>query len=177
MPDMIIPGKCVASFASCSMRWTAPSMSPVGIEGSLRSGQRHPDIQADRRHLPGLQPRHPDRERQAAPHRPRSFEEGVDRVATIASEKDPRGEDVARPRQDHLCLSPAPENGTAAEEVPGDYAAEGLRDRLQRALPARHPGANRGRHGRGALADAAAPTLLRENDKAAALYVLMPMRV
>ena len=27
------------------------------------------------------------------------------------------------------------------------------------------------------LADAAAPTLLRENDKASALYVLMPMRV
>ena len=27
------------------------------------------------------------------------------------------------------------------------------------------------------LADAAAPTLIRENDKAAALYVLMPMRV
>jgi DNA polymerase-3 subunit beta len=27
------------------------------------------------------------------------------------------------------------------------------------------------------LADAAAPTLIRENDNAAALYVLMPMRV
>ena len=27
------------------------------------------------------------------------------------------------------------------------------------------------------LADSAAPTLLRENDKAPALYVLMPMRV
>ncbi|RZM23911.1 MAG: DNA polymerase III subunit beta, partial [Sphingomonas sp.] len=27
------------------------------------------------------------------------------------------------------------------------------------------------------LADAAAPTLIRENDKSAALYVLMPMRV
>jgi DNA polymerase-3 subunit beta len=27
------------------------------------------------------------------------------------------------------------------------------------------------------LADAAAPTLLRENDNAPALYVLMPMRV
>ena len=27
------------------------------------------------------------------------------------------------------------------------------------------------------LADAAAPTLIRENDHAAALYVLMPMRV
>ena len=27
------------------------------------------------------------------------------------------------------------------------------------------------------LADAAAPTLLRENDKSSALYVLMPMRV
>jgi len=27
------------------------------------------------------------------------------------------------------------------------------------------------------LADAAAPTLLRENDKSDALYVLMPMRV
>ena len=27
------------------------------------------------------------------------------------------------------------------------------------------------------MADAAAPTLIRENDKAGALYVLMPMRV
>jgi DNA polymerase III subunit beta len=27
------------------------------------------------------------------------------------------------------------------------------------------------------LADASAPTLIRENDKSAALYVLMPMRV
>ena len=31
--------------------------------------------------------------------------------------------------------------------------------------------------GTGSLADAAAPTLLRENDKSSALYVLMPMRV
>jgi DNA polymerase-3 subunit beta len=107
---------------------------------------------------------------------PRSFEEGVDRVATIATEKT-RAVKMALDR-DKITLSvTSPENGTAAEEVPGDYNA----DRFEIGFNARYlldilqqmQGDLIELH----LADAAAPTLLRENDKSAALYVLMPMRV
>jgi DNA polymerase-3 subunit beta len=107
---------------------------------------------------------------------PKSFLQGVDRVATIASEKT-RAVKMALDR-DKITLSvTSPENGTAAEEVPGDYSAAGfeigfnakyLVDILQQV-----EGDTVEVH----LADAAAPTLIRENDKAEALYVLMPMRV
>ncbi len=107
---------------------------------------------------------------------PKSFKQGVDRVATIASEKT-RAVKMALDR-DRITLSvTSPENGTAAEEVSGEYSAAGFEigfnarylmdilDQVEGDTVEVH------------LADAAAPTLLRENDKAAALYVLMPMRV
>ena len=107
---------------------------------------------------------------------PRAFEEGVDRVSTIASERT-RAVKIAIDR-DRVTLSvTSPENGTAAEEVPADYGNEGFEigfnakylmdilNQIEGDLVEVH------------LADAAAPTLLRENDKAPALYVLMPMRV
>src|SRR5688572_3456184 len=54
---------------------------------------------------------------------PRGFEEGVDRVSTIASERT-RAVKMALER-DRVTLSvTSPENGTAAEEVPADYGAE-----------------------------------------------------
>jgi DNA polymerase-3 subunit beta len=105
---------------------------------------------------------------------PRSFEEGVDRVATIATEKT-RAVKMALDR-DKITLSvTSPENGSAAEEVPGDYVRQ-LRDRLQRALSARYSRPDRGRCGELHLADQAAPTD-PQNDRSPALYVLMPMRV
>jgi DNA polymerase-3 subunit beta len=80
--------------------------------------------------------------------------------------------------RDKITLSvTSPENGTAAEEVPGDYASAGfdigfnarylldILNQIDGDMVEVH------------LADAAAPTLIRENDKAPALYVLMPMRV
>ena len=107
---------------------------------------------------------------------PRAFEEGVDRVSTIASERT-RAVKMALDR-DRVTLSvTSPENGTAAEEVPADYGNEGFEigfnakylmdilNQIEGDLVEVH------------LADAAAPTLLRVNDKAPALYVLMPMRV
>jgi DNA polymerase-3 subunit beta len=107
---------------------------------------------------------------------PRSFEEGVDRVATIASEKT-RAVKMALDR-DKITLSvTSPENGTAAEEVPGDYAAEGFEIGFNARYLLDILGQIEGDTVEVHLADAAAPTLLRENDKAAALYVLMPMRV
>jgi DNA polymerase III subunit beta len=71
----------------------------------------------------------------------------------------------------------SPENGTAAEEVSGDYASEnleiGFNARYLLDILHEIEGDTVEVH----LADAAAPTLLRENDDSPALYVLMPMRV
>ncbi|MDQ3140133.1 MAG: DNA polymerase III subunit beta [Pseudomonadota bacterium] len=107
---------------------------------------------------------------------PRSFEESVDRVATIASEKT-RAVKMALDR-DKITLSvTSPENGTAAEEVPGDYASDGFEIGFNARYLLDILGQMEGDTIEVHLADAAAPTLLRENDKAPALYVLMPMRV
>jgi DNA polymerase III subunit beta len=107
---------------------------------------------------------------------PRGFEEGVDRVSTIASERT-RAVKMALDR-DRVTLSvTSPENGTAAEDVPADYGSEnfeiGFNARYLLDILGQIEGDTVEVH----LADAAAPTLLRENDKAPALYVLMPMRV
>jgi DNA polymerase III subunit beta len=107
---------------------------------------------------------------------PKSFMEGVDRVATIASEKT-RAVKMAV-EKDKITLSvTSPENGTATEEVPGDYSNDpieiGFNARYLMEILQQVSSDTVEVH----LADAAAPTLIRENDKAAALYVLMPMRV
>ncbi|MET0370854.1 MAG: DNA polymerase III subunit beta [Sphingobium sp.] len=107
---------------------------------------------------------------------PRSFEEGVDRVATIATEKT-RAVKMSLDR-DRITLSvTSPENGTAAEEVPGSFQGEsfdiGFNARYLLDILGQIDGDLVELH----LADAAAPTLIRENDRSAALYVLMPMRV
>jgi len=107
---------------------------------------------------------------------PKSFMEGVDRVATIASEKT-RAVKMALDR-DKITLSvTSPENGTAAEEVPGDYTAPGFEIGFNARYLLDILGQIEGDMVEVHLADAAAPTLIRENDKASALYVLMPMRV
>ena len=107
---------------------------------------------------------------------PKSFYEGVDRVATIATEKTravKMGLDA-----DKVTLSvTSPDNGTAAEEIATEYKSEGfeigfnanyLKDILSQIdsdLVELH------------LADAGAPTLIRRDENSPALYVLMPMRV
>jgi DNA polymerase-3 subunit beta len=107
---------------------------------------------------------------------PKSFSQGVDRVATIATDKT-RAVKMALDK-DKITLSvTSPENGTATEEIPGAYDSEGF----EIGFNARYlieilneiEGDNVELH----LADSSAPTLIRENDKSAALYVLMPMRV
>ena len=107
---------------------------------------------------------------------PRSFEEGVDRVSTIATEKT-RAVKMAVDRDRIILSVTSPENGTAAEEVPGDYAAApfeiGFNSRYLLDILGQIDSDLVEVH----LADAAAPTLIRENDKSPALYVLMPMRV
>ncbi len=107
---------------------------------------------------------------------PKAFGQGVDRVATIASEKT-RAVKMALDA-DRVTLSvTSPENGTAAEEISGDYASApieiGFNARYLKDIIDQIDGDSVELH----LADAAAPTLIRENDSSPALYVLMPMRV
>jgi DNA polymerase III subunit beta len=107
---------------------------------------------------------------------PRSLEEGVDRVSTIASERT-RAVKMSLDR-DRVTLSvTSPENGTASEEVSADYGADGIEIGFNARYLLDILGQIEGDTMEVHLADAAAPTLLRENDKAPALYVLMPMRV
>jgi DNA polymerase-3 subunit beta len=107
---------------------------------------------------------------------PASFKAGVDRVATIASEKT-RAVKVSLDR-DRVTLSvTSPENGLATEELAADYSADGLEIGFNARYLLDILGEIDGDTVEVHLADAAAPTLLRENDKSSALYVLMPMRV
>ena len=101
---------------------------------------------------------------------------GVDRVSTIASEKT-RAVKMSLDRDKVTLSVTSPESGTATEELPADYGS----DTLEIGFNARYLldilGEIEGDTVEVHLADAAAPTLLRENDKSNALYVLMPMRV
>jgi DNA polymerase-3 subunit beta len=107
---------------------------------------------------------------------PKTFSAGVDRVSTIASEKT-RAVKISVDRDKVTLSVTSPENGVATEEVPADYGADGLEigfnARYLLDILSEIDGDTVEVH----LADAAAPTLLRENDKSNALYVLMPMRV
>ncbi len=107
---------------------------------------------------------------------PKLFRSGVDRVATIATEKT-RAVKIGL-EGDKVTLSvTSPDNGTATEELMADYGAEGMEigfnanylkdilDQIEGDTVEMH------------LADAGAPTLIRQNDHSPALYVLMPMRV
>jgi DNA polymerase-3 subunit beta len=107
---------------------------------------------------------------------PKSFSAGVDRVSTIASEKT-RAVKMSVDRDKVTLSVTSPENGLATEELAADYGSDGLEigfnARYLLDILSEIDGDTVEVH----LADAAAPTLLRENDKSNALYVLMPMRV
>jgi DNA polymerase-3 subunit beta len=107
---------------------------------------------------------------------PKSFYEGVDRVATIATEKT-RAVKMGL-ETDKVTLSvTSPDNGTAAEEVPADYGSDsfeiGFNANYLKDILGQIDGDTVEMH----LADAGAPTLIRQDEKSPALYVLMPMRV
>ena len=107
---------------------------------------------------------------------PRLFFEGVDRVATIATEKT-RAVKMGLEKDKVILSVTSPDNGNAAEEVEAEYGSDGfeigfnanyLKDILHQIdsdTVELH------------LADAGAPTLIRKDEGSPALYVLMPMRV
>ena len=106
----------------------------------------------------------------------KSLAEGVDRVSAIASGST-RAVKLSLDMGKVALSVTSPENGTATEEVAADYGAQafdiGFNSRYLLDILSEIEADQVELH----LADAAAPTLIRETDKAPALYVLMPMRV
>ncbi len=177
MPDIIVPRKCVAELRKLLDEVEGSveiSLSPTKIRFGLGAAVLTSKL------IDGTFPDYsrviPSGNDKLLKIDPKSLMEGVDRVATIASEKT-RAVKVGL-EKDKVTLSvTSPENGTAAEEVSGEYASDefeiGFNARYLMDILAQLEGDAVEVH----LADAAAPTLIRENEKAAALYVLMPMRV
>ncbi|MDQ3078722.1 MAG: DNA polymerase III subunit beta [Pseudomonadota bacterium] len=177
MPDVIVPKKCVVELRKLldEVDGTAEvSLSPTKIRFGLGSAVLTSKL------IDGTFPDYnrviPTANDKLLRLDPKSFMAGVDRVATIASEKT-RAVKMAVDR-DKITLSvTSPENGLAVEEIAADYGSDnieiGFNARYLMDILAQIEGDTVEVH----LADAAAPTLLRESDKSNALYVLMPMRV
>jgi DNA polymerase-3 subunit beta len=177
MPDVIIPKKCVGELRKLleEVEGTVEvSLSPTKVRFGLGNAVLTSKL------IDGTFPDYnrviPTANDKLLKLDPKSFMEGVDRVATIASEKT-RAVKINLDRDKVTLSVTSPESGTATEELPADYGADGLEigfnARYLMDILHEIEGDTVEVH----LADAAAPTLLRENDKAAALYVLMPMRV
>jgi DNA polymerase III subunit beta len=107
---------------------------------------------------------------------PRSFYEGVDRVATIATEKT-RAVKMGLDRDRVTLTVTSPDNGTATEEVASQYSAEPLEIGFNAGYLKDILGQIDSDTVEMHLADAGAPTLIRKDENSPALYVLMPMRV
>ena len=181
MPDVIVPRKCVAELrklleealdtnveidlSASKIRFTLGGENGVVLTSKLIDGT-FPDytrvIPTGNDKLLRLDPR--------------SFYEGVDRVATIATEKTRAVKMALEPDRVTLSVT-SPDNGTAAEEVPADYKSDGFEIGFNANYLKDILGQIEGDMVELHLADAGAPTLIRQNDKSPALYVLMPMRV
>ena len=107
---------------------------------------------------------------------PRTFHEGVDRVATIATEKT-RAVKMGLEKDKVVLTVTSPDNGTATEELPAEYGADGFEIGFNASYLKDILGQIDSDTVEIHLADAGAPTLIRKNDDSPALYVLMPMRV
>lgn len=177
MPDVIVPRKCVAELRK--LLDEVDGSVGVSLSGSkirFDLGQAILTSKLIDGTFPDYSRVIPTANDKILKIDPRSFMQGVDRVSTIATEKT-RAVKMALDRDKIILSVTSPENGAAAEEVPGEYAAMpfeiGFNSRYLMDILAQIEGDLVEVH----LADAAAPTLIRENDSAPALYVLMPMRV
>ncbi|MGK6354522.1 DNA polymerase III subunit beta [Sphingomonas sp. DT-207] len=177
MPDVIIPRKCIAELRK--LLEEVDGSVGVSLSGSkirFDLGQAILTSKLIDGTFPDYSRVIPTANDKLLKLDPRSLMEGVDRVSTIATEKT-RAVKMALDRDKVILSVTSPENGAAAEEVPGDYAALpfeiGFNSRYLMDILGQIEGDTVEVH----LADASAPTLIRENDASPALYVLMPMRV
>jgi DNA polymerase-3 subunit beta len=177
MPDVIVPRKAVAELYRLleELEGTVEiSLSPTKIRFGLGSAILTSKL------IDGTFPDYnrviPTANDKLLKLDPKSFSAGVDRVSTIASEKT-RAVKISVDRDKVTLSVTSPENGVATEELAADYGSDGIEIGFNAKYLLDILGEIDGDTVEVHLADAAAPTLLRENDKSNALYVLMPMRV
>ena len=177
MPDVIVPRKAVAELYRLleEVEGTVEiSLSPTKVRFGLGSAVLTSKL------IDGTFPDYnrviPTANDKLLKLDPKSFSDGVDRVSTIASEKT-RAVKMSVDRDKVTLSVTSPENGLATEELSADYGADGLEIGFNARYLLDILGEIDGDTVEVHLADAAAPTLLRESDKSNALYVLMPMRV
>ena len=177
MPDVIVPRKCVAELRKLldELEGTVEvSMSGTKIRFGLGSAVLTSKL------IDGTFPDYnrviPTANDKLLKLDPKTFAQGVDRVSTIASEKT-RAVKINVDRDKVTLSVTSPESGTATEELPADYSSDGIEIGFNARYLLDILGEIDGDSVEVHLADAAAPTLLRENDTSPALYVLMPMRV
>ena len=177
MPDVIVPRKCVAELRKLldEVEGTVEvSLSATKIRFGLGSAVLTSKL------IDGTFPDYnrviPTGNEKLLKLDPKTFASGVDRVSTIASEKT-RAVKMSVDRDKVTLSVTSPESGTATEELPADYGSDSLEIGFNARYLLDILGEIDGDTVEVHLADAAAPTLLRENDKSNALYVLMPMRV
>ncbi|MEN9719099.1 MAG: hypothetical protein RIQ99_1977, partial [Pseudomonadota bacterium] len=181
MPDVIVPRKCVAELrklleealdtnvvidlSASKIRFKLGGESGVVLTSKLIDGT-----------FPDYSRVIPTGNDKLLKLDPKSLYEGVDRVATIATEKT-RAVKMALDHDKVTLSVTSPDNGTAAEEVPADYSSDsfeiGFNANYLKDILGQVEGDSVELH----LADAGAPTLIRQDEKSPALYVLMPMRV
>ena len=177
MPDVIVPRKCVAELRKLleEVEGTVQiSLSQTKIRFGLGSAVLTSKL------IDGTFPDYnrviPTANDKLLKLDPKTFASGVDRVSTIASEKT-RAVKMSVDRDKVTLSVTSPECGTATEEIPADYGSDTIEIGFNAKYLLDILGEIEGDTVEVHLADAAAPTLLRENDKSNALYVLMPMRV
>ncbi len=181
MPDVIVPRKCVAELrklleesldtnvlidlSASKIRFTLGGEGGVVLTSKLIDGT-----------FPDYSRVIPTGNDKLLKLDPKSFFAGVDRVATIATEKTRAVKMSLEPDKVTLSVT-SPDNGNAAEELAADYRSDameiGFNAGYLKDILAQIDSDTVELH----LADAGAPTLIRKDDKSPALYVLMPMRV
>ncbi|HVR91192.1 MAG TPA: DNA polymerase III subunit beta [Novosphingobium sp.] len=181
MPDVIVPRKCVAELrklleesldtnvlidlSASKVRFTLGGENGVVLTSKLIDGT-----------FPDYSRVIPTGNDKLLKLDPKSLYEGVDRVATIATEKT-RAVKMTLDNDKVTLSVTSPDNGTASEEVPADYSAAGFEIGFNATYLKDILGQIDGDTVELHLADAGAPTLIRQDEKSPALYVLMPMRV
>ncbi|MES2700207.1 MAG: DNA polymerase III subunit beta [Pseudomonadota bacterium] len=181
MPDVIVPRKCVAELrklleealdgnvlvdlSPSKIRFTLGGEGGVVLTSKLIDGT-----------FPDYSRVIPTGNDKLLKLDPKSFFAGVDRVATIATEKT-RAVKMALEADKVTISVTSPDNGNASEELAADYRSEpmeiGFNATYLKDILAQIDSDTVELH----LADAGAPTLIRKDEKSPALYVLMPMRV
>lgn len=181
MPGVIVPRKCVAEVRKLLDECAADAPVELSLSASKIRFRFPSEATLTSKLIDGTFPDYtrviPTANDRLLKIDARTLSEGVDRVAAIATTEKTRAVKLSLSR-DRVTLSvTSPENGTAAEDVPAEYNAPefevGFNYRYLLDILGQVGADQVDVH----LADAAAPTLIREGDDSRALYVLMPMRV